>query len=95
MTHRLATAPTARKPAARIFLTFALFASLAGCGGGAPLFTSDGRPTTQVSCAAGGPWDTCFENARGICGGDVDTIQQSVDNGSRKLLFACKAKSTN
>nr|WP_231748387.1 hypothetical protein [Burkholderia sp. ABCPW 14] len=69
----------------------ALIVGLSSCGGSAPLFTSDGRSTTMVQCPAGGPWDTCIQNARGICGGDFDTIRQSVDNGVRNLLFACKA----
>jgi hypothetical protein len=67
-------------------------AILAGCGGSAPLFTSDGRPTTAVQCSAAGPWDNCMDNARGICGGAIDVIQQSAANGEHKLLFACKAK---
>lgn len=67
-------------------------AALAGCGGSAPLFTGDGRPTTLVQCPAQGPWDTCMQNARGICQGDFDVIKQSVDAGTRNLLFACRAK---
>ncbi|WP_442857164.1 hypothetical protein [Burkholderia sp. TSV86] len=75
----------------RMVCLIALMAGLSGCGGSAPLFTSDGRSTTMVQCPAGGPWETCIQNARGMCGGDFDTIQQSVDNGVRNLLFACKA----
>ncbi|WP_244131599.1 hypothetical protein [Burkholderia gladioli] len=95
MTYRLAKARSSRKPAVRLALTIALFASLAGCGGGAPLFTPDGRATTQVQCPEGGPWDTCFQNARGICGGEFDTIQQSANNGTRSLLFACRSNRAN
>ncbi|WP_443111473.1 hypothetical protein [Burkholderia sp. FERM BP-3421] len=76
----------------RMFFSIALMSGLSACGGSAPLFTSDGRSTTLVQCPAGGPWETCTQNAQGICGGDFDTIQQSVDNGVRNLLFACKPK---
>lgn len=67
-------------------------AVLAGCGGSAPLFTGDGRPTTVVQCSASSAWENCTEHARAICGGDIDIIQQSDVDGSHKLLFACKAK---
>ncbi|MGN6087614.1 hypothetical protein [Trinickia sp.] len=67
-------------------------AALGGCGGSAPLFTGDGRPTTVVQCSASSAWDNCTEHARAICSGDIDIIQQSDVDGSHKLLFACKAK---
>ncbi|RDV00523.1 hypothetical protein [Trinickia dinghuensis] len=67
-------------------------AVLAGCGGGAPLFTGDGRPTTVVQCSASSAWDNCTEHARAICGGDIDILKQSDADGQHKLLFACKAK---
>lgn len=67
-------------------------AVLTGCGGSAPLFTSDGRPTTAVQCSAAGPWDNCMENARGICQSGIDVIQQSDVDGAHKLLFACKTR---
>lgn len=67
-------------------------AIVAGCGGSAPLFTSDGRPTTVVQCSAGSAWDNCTEHARAICGGDIDILQRSDADGQHKLLFACKAK---
>lgn len=67
-------------------------AVLAGCGGSAPLFTRDGRPTTEVQCSAAGPWDNCMDNARGLCGSDIDVIAQTEAGGAHKLLFACKAK---
>ena len=72
----------------------ALLGALAGCGGSAPLFTQDGRPTTQAQCAEQGGWDNCMQQARGICSGDFDVIQRSVAGGARNLLFACKAQST-
>ena len=70
----------------------ALSAMLAGCGSSAPLFTSDGRPTVLVQCPAQGTASACMENARGMCEGDFDVIQQSTSDGSRNLLFACKAR---
>ncbi len=78
--------------AKRAVCTLALSAALAGCGGGAPLFTGDGRPTSVVQCSAQGPSSACAENARGMCGGDFDIVKQSTSNGVRNLLFACKAK---
>ncbi|MBM2765693.1 hypothetical protein LGM65_08855 [Burkholderia anthina] len=70
----------------------ALVAGLGGCGGGAPLFTSDGRPTTQVQCT-GNDWSNCTDNARAICNGEFDILDQSTDDAVRNLLFACKKKS--
>ena len=67
-------------------------AALAGCSASAPLFTSDGRPTTAVQCSAAGPWENCMDHARGICQNDIDVISQSTADGVNKLLFACKAK---
>jgi hypothetical protein len=78
--------------AARAMAAAALAAALGGCGGSAPLFTGDGRTTTQVQCPSAGPWDTCLQNARGICQGDFDVIQQSSSGDTRTLLFACRAK---
>ncbi|MGV2289752.1 hypothetical protein AAHK20_13660 [Trinickia sp. YCB016] len=78
--------------AARAMAVVAFAAALGGCGGSAPLFTGDGRVTTQVQCSSAGPWDTCLQNARGICQGDFDVIQQSSSGDTRTLLFACRAK---
>ncbi|WP_133646589.1 hypothetical protein [Paraburkholderia flava] len=64
--------------------------ALAGCGSSAPLFLSDGRPTTQVQCPDG--QDSCEQQARAACGGAFDTVRQSTDNGQRSLLYACKPK---
>jgi hypothetical protein len=78
---------------ARLALAMAACAAfVAGCGGAAPLFTGDGRPTTVVQCSVSSAWDNCTEHARAICGGDIDIIQQSDVNGQHNLLFACKAK---
>lgn len=76
----------------RLLCAVVLSALLAGCGSSAPLFTRDGRPTIQVQCPGQGPWNACTENARGICSGDIDIIQQSTDNGAHNLLFACRGK---
>lgn len=95
MKHLLASATLPRSPLLRITVSIALMAGLAGCGGGAPLFTPDGRPTTRVQCPESGGWNACMQNATGICGGSFDTIQQSVDNGVRSLLFACRPKSSD
>ncbi|WP_179402866.1 hypothetical protein [Burkholderia guangdongensis] len=70
----------------------ALIAGLGGCGGSAPLFTSDGRSTTLVQCT-GDSWNDCTANAQSICNGDIDVIQRSADGNVRSLLFACKKKS--
>jgi hypothetical protein len=78
--------------ARRAACTLMLSAALAGCGGGAPLFTGDGRPTTLVQCSAQGPSSACTENARGMCGGDFDIVKQSTGNGVRNLVFACRAR---
>ncbi|WP_260463951.1 hypothetical protein [Burkholderia sp. Bp8963] len=71
----------------------ALLAALGGCGGSAPLFTSDGRPTTLVQCTSGSGWSNCTDNARATCNGEFDVLKQSDDGGVRSLLFACKKKS--
>jgi hypothetical protein len=76
--------------ASRAVFAAALCSALAGCGASAPLFTSDGRPTTLVQCPAQGPVTTCTDNARGICGGGIDIVRESTDNGARSLVFACK-----
>lgn len=94
MKYALVWVSSRRNAFLQLFFSIALIAGLSACGGSAPLFTPDGRTTTLVECPEGGPWDTCMQNARGICGGDFDTIQQSVDNGVRKLLFACKPQKT-
>lgn len=76
----------------RVAYTAALSLMVAGCGSSAPLFTHDGRPTILVQCPARGPASSCMENARGMCGGDFDIIQQSITDDTRNLLFACKAR---
>jgi hypothetical protein len=69
-----------------------LCVALAGCGGSAPLFTRDGRPTTLVQCPAQGPSSVCTEHALAICGGEYDIVKQSTNNGMRNILFACKVR---
>ena len=77
--------------ASRAVAAGALCAALAGCGSSPPLFTPDGRPTTLVQCPAAGPWDTCRQDARGICQSDFDVIRQTTGKGMNNLFFACKA----
>ncbi|CAN0627925.1 KY49.ctg7180000000016_quiver, whole genome shotgun sequence [Burkholderia multivorans] len=73
----------------------ALMAGLGGCGGSAPLFTSDGRPTTLAQCTSGDSWNNCMDVARATCNGDFDEIRRTVDSGVRSLLFACTGKRGN
>jgi len=74
----------------RVVVAYVLCTIIAGCGGTAPLFTSDGRPTTLVQCSAIGSWAACEENASGLCPQGYDIIQQTTEGGMRNLLFACK-----
>ncbi|WP_027213947.1 hypothetical protein [Burkholderia sp. WSM2232] len=64
--------------------------TLAGCGSSAPLFLSDGRPTTLVECPAGS--DSCAQQAAASCGGAFDTVRRSTSNGTLSLIYACRAK---
>ncbi|HEF4755203.1 hypothetical protein KTF24_02540 [Burkholderia multivorans] len=92
MKHMLASVCRGPRALLRGAGLLALVVALGGCGGGAPLFTSDGRPTTQVQCT-GDSWSNCTDNARAICNGEYDVLQQSTDSGTRSLLFACRKKS--
>ncbi|RKE37240.1 hypothetical protein B0G76_3482 [Paraburkholderia sp. BL23I1N1] len=65
-------------------------AVLSGCSSSAPLFLSDGRPTTLVQCPAGS--DSCSQQASAACGGTFDVVRQSSDNGTLSLIYACRAK---
>ncbi|MEZ0600704.1 hypothetical protein ACAX43_00870 [Paraburkholderia sp. IW21] len=65
-------------------------AMLCGCSSSAPLFLSDGRPTTLVQCPAGS--DSCVQQARASCGGAFDVVRQSSGNGTLSLIYACQAK---
>ncbi|MBW0446050.1 hypothetical protein EN871_27470 [bacterium M00.F.Ca.ET.228.01.1.1] len=71
-------------------LTVAAGVTLAGCGSSAPLFLSDGRPTTLVECPAGS--DSCTQQAAASCGGAFDTVRRSTSNGTLSLIYACRAK---
>ncbi|RAS21876.1 hypothetical protein [Paraburkholderia bryophila] len=66
------------------------FAVLSGCSSSAPLFLSDGRPTTLVQCPVGS--DSCTQQANAACGGAFDVVRQSSDNGTLNLIYACRAK---
>lgn len=65
-------------------------ALLSGCSSSAPLFLSDGRPTTLVQCREGS--DSCTQQASAACGGAFDVVRQSSDNGTFSLIYACRAK---
>ena len=65
---------------------------LSACSSAPPLFSSDGRPTNMIQCPANGGWSNCQENARALCAGSYDVLDQSSDNGQNSLLIACRAK---
>ncbi|MFM0502386.1 hypothetical protein [Paraburkholderia caffeinilytica] len=71
-------------------LALPAIAMLSGCSSSAPLFLSDGRPTTLVQCPAGS--DSCSQQANAACGGAFDVVRQSSDNGTLSLIYACRAK---
>ncbi|HVE10424.1 MAG TPA: hypothetical protein VNE00_24435 [Paraburkholderia sp.] len=69
----------------------AALAALSGCGSSAPLFASDGSPTTLVQCPNGS--DSCEQQASAACnGGAYEVVRQTVENGTRNLLYACRRK---
>ncbi|MBB3260984.1 hypothetical protein F4827_005891 [Paraburkholderia bannensis] len=71
----------------------ALLAALSACSSGPPLFLSDGRPTVQVQCPAGGDRDSCVQQARVRCAGaGYDTVDTSTTGDTYTLVFACKGK---
>jgi hypothetical protein len=71
----------------------ALLAALSACSSGPPLFLSDGRPTIQVQCPAGGDRDSCVQQARARCAGaGYDTVDNATTGDTYTLVFACKAK---
>jgi hypothetical protein len=71
----------------------AMVSALTGCSSAPPLFSADGRPTTQIQCPANGGWTLCQQNARATCqGASYDVLEQSTDNGQNGLLIACKAQ---
>jgi hypothetical protein len=65
---------------------------LSACSSAPPLFSSDGRPTNMIRCPANGGWSNCQQNARALCAGSYDVLDQSSDNGQNNLLIACKAQ---
>ncbi|WP_204117274.1 hypothetical protein [Paraburkholderia sp. C35] len=64
--------------------------ALAACSSAPPLFGPGGQPTTLVQCPAGS--DNCEQQAQAACGGAFDTMRSTTDNGTRSLLYACRAK---
>jgi hypothetical protein len=71
-------------------LAVGAIAALSGCSSSPPLFLSDGRQTTLVQCPAGS--DNCAQQATASCGGEFDVVRQTTDNGTRSLIYACRAK---
>ncbi|SAL75796.1 hypothetical protein AWB71_05095 [Caballeronia peredens] len=69
------------------------FGALAGCSSAPPLFSADGRPTQQVQCPAYGGWRNCTDNAKVLCPGGYDVLDQTTENNQNSLLVACKAAS--
>ena len=85
----------ASRNAARGFALLAVTMMLSGlsaCSSAPPLFSSDGRPTSMIQCPTTGGWSNCQENARAMCGGSYDVLDQGSENGQNSLLIACKAK---
>jgi hypothetical protein len=71
--------------------SLAALAALSGCGSSAPLFASDGSPTTLVQCPNGS--DSCDQQAAAACSGaGYEVVRQTVESGVRNLLYACKRK---
>jgi hypothetical protein len=75
---------------ARAALAVGGFVALSACSSSAPLFLSDGRPTTLVQCPVGS--DSCGQQANAACNGAFDVVRQSSENGTLNLLYACRAK---
>jgi hypothetical protein len=46
----------------------------------------------MITCPTNGGWSNCQENARALCSGSYDVLDQSSDNGQNNLLIACRAK---
>jgi hypothetical protein len=65
---------------------------LSACSSAPPLFSSDGRPTSMIQCPTNGGWSNCQQNARALCSGSYDVLDQSSNNGQNSLLIACRAK---
>lgn len=81
--------------ASRLFALLPIMATvsvLSACSSAPPLFSPDGRPTSMIQCPSAGGWRNCEENARAMCAGDYDVLDQISDNGQNNLLIACKAK---
>ncbi|MDP9153211.1 MAG: hypothetical protein M3O74_03070 [Pseudomonadota bacterium] len=70
----------------------AAVSALSACSSAPPLFSSDGRPTSMINCPSNGGWSNCQENARAMCAGSYDVLDQSSENGQNGLLIACRAK---
>jgi hypothetical protein len=75
---------------ASLAAVLAIAGALAACSSAPPLFSADGRPTTQVQCPAGS--NNCEEQAQAMCGGAFDPMRTTTENGVRTLLYACRGK---
>jgi hypothetical protein len=73
-----------------VMLSMSAFA-LGACSSSPPLFSADGRPTQQILCPAAGGWRNCTDNARVLCPGGYDVIDQSTGDPSNSMLVACRA----
>ncbi len=64
--------------------------ALSGCSSAPPLFSPDGRPTQQISCPAYGGWRNCTDNAKALCPGGYDVVDQSSGDSNNTMLVACR-----
>lgn len=75
----------------KIALSGMLLFTLAACSSGPPLFTPDGRPTTQVDCTGGNGWTECDRRAAVACGsGGYDLLAHDDSNNRRVAYIACR-----
>ncbi|WP_429497980.1 hypothetical protein ACQUFY_16720 [Robbsia andropogonis] len=77
------------RAAATTMLAAMTLAGLGACSSGPALFTSDGRPTQQISCN-GGSFVECQRRAQVACGdGGYDTLSQQTGQ-QNTMVIACK-----
>jgi hypothetical protein len=74
----------------RFAMLGACAAALGACSSAPPLFSADGRPTQEISCPAYGGWRNCMDNAKALCPGGYDLVDQSSDDSKNTMLIACK-----
>ncbi|MFT4064722.1 hypothetical protein [Paraburkholderia sp.] len=71
-----------------LMLAAGAIAVLGGCSSSAPLFLSDGRPTTLVQCRVGS--DSCSQQAAASCNGAYDVVRETSESGTLSLIYACR-----